>query len=176
MAKLRDSYYLICSAATEGSIYVDCLEQQKKHFKGFNYKSFVLPDRGSWEENTKLKPQAIRKAFEHADNVLWVDSDCLLDPPDNKPEVVDVGIFDNIHPEHKCRVSASYIFFRNTKNTQDFLSKWERYNKYYSKDHPAFMKVLKRADRCWKIKNITPWLEGRQHFNVLAKARGHYEG
>jgi hypothetical protein len=130
-------------------------------------------DRGSWGENTKLKVDAVLNAFNYCPNVLWIDSDCEITPPDNVPPGdFDLGFVDNLHPTHKIKISAGFIFFRDTKNTRDFLNLWHHYNKNEPKDHPALLKAIRRA-KFLKIENVTKWL-GPHKINSLAKDRGEH--
>lgn len=171
--------YLICSAATEGSSYVDCLIKQRDIFekKQMLYFGQVLKDRGSWSENTKIKPEAIRKAFKISDVVLWIDSDCLIDTP---KEVFkgnwDIATTENIHPKHKCRISAGFILFRNTHSTKRFLDQWDRLNKRHKKDHPALMESLKLCSPWLKIGDMSEWIKNKHTINELKQERGKYEG
>jgi hypothetical protein len=164
--------YLICSAATEGSRYVECIERQRIIF-GHRYLGLILPDRGSWEENTKLKPEAIREAFKHSDVVLWIDSDCLIDPPDSAPDGNwDVCTMYNFHPGHKIKVSAGFIMFRNNARTRRFLARWDVENMRVKKDHPGFTRALNRMPDGLIVSDMTDWLKGRHQINALAPERG----
>lgn len=164
--------YLICSAATEGSRYVECIERQRVIF-GHRYLGLILPDRGSWAENTKIKTDAIREAFKHHDRVLWIDSDCIIDPPDDAPEGNwDVCTMYNFHPAHKIKVSAGFIMFRNNVRTRRFLSRWDVENARVDKDHPGFTRAIKRSQGGVIFGDMTEWLKGRHQINALAPERG----
>jgi len=171
--------YLIISAATVGSAYVNCLEKQRAYFQdlGLNYMGFVLDDRGSWNENTKLKPEAIRKAFKHCQIVLWVDSDCSVNTP---PEVFegewDIATTNNIHPLHKCRISAGFILFRKTEKTLKFLELWDELNKKHKKDHPALIQALNHSKSWLNVGDMSAWLKGKHTINKFLRGRGMYEG
>jgi hypothetical protein len=162
--------YLIVSAATEGSRYVACLDIQRQRH-GSDFLGLVVPDRGSWAENTKIKPDAILAAFEKCPNVLWIDSDCEVAAPEKFSTAnFDVGIIDNIVTSHKCRMSAAFILFRDTPKTRLFLERWKENNGKYSKDHPAFKATIQQSDDV-RVENVTPWLRGRHKVNVYAPDR-----
>ena len=166
--------YIITSYATEGSRYVECVFKQRRLY-GKKYIGHIFKSAGRWAENTKLKPAAIRSAFGSSNIVLWLDSDCEIDPPSSAPDGCwDIGIIDNCHPLHKLRVSAGFILFRNTEKTQAFLDEWDRLNGLHKKDHPAFVEALMTTDA--KVENVTEWLKGRHKINSLAKERGEYAG
>jgi hypothetical protein len=173
--------YLITSAATKNSEYVDYLQKQRDYFesKGALYYGMVLEDRGEWRENTKIKPEAILNAFKINlfSMVLWIDSDCIIDPPEEAPlGDWDIGTLKNIHPKHKCKISAGFILFKNTPNTIKFLEKWEQLNKKHVKDHPALMEALGASQSWLKTVDISNWLEGRHTINALAVHRGAHNG
>ncbi len=163
--------YLIVSAATKGSKYVACL-----HNKTYpRYLPIIYPSRGAWGANTKIKPDAVRDAFRRSSVVLWVDADCDLDAPESAPEGDwDICTTNNAHPDHKLRVSAAFILFRNTDKTRAFLCLWDRLNKTEKKDHPAFIKALGASDA--KVADMTDWLKGRHTINALAEWRGKHAG
>ena len=162
---------LIVTAATKGSRYEDCLKIQKETY-GDGILTVEFP-RMSWEKGTKIKPEAIRKAFKKSDVVFWMDSDCWVDLPDELPEGDwDICTTENIHPKHFHRISAGFILLRNTKAVRNFLSEWDNINKRYNKDHPALIKALQRNQRYLKMSDMTEWLKGRHKINVLSPERG----
>jgi hypothetical protein len=164
--------YLIISASTEGSRYVECLDRQRE-IHGDRFAGFVMPDRGSWAENTKLKPDAFRLGFALHQVCLWVDADCAVNPPDDLPPGEwDVAVTQNIHPNHKCRISAGFILIRNSDRSQRFLDLWERENQQHKKDHPALMRVLRRNSTGFKVLDMTKWLKNRHTINAYATERG----
>jgi len=172
LQRLNDKMYLIVSAATKGSRYEALLEKQSKLYKEFNYLGMVMQDRGSWAENTKIKIDAILAAFEYCPNVLWIDADCELEPPNNLPDgEFDVGWIKNKHPHHKCKISAGYIYFRDTERTREFLALWSHFNCLHKKDHPALMDTFKMSDGWLVKKDLTDWL-GVQKINTLLPRRG----
>ena len=163
--------YLIVSAATEGSRYVSCLDRQAARY-GDMFHGSIVKDQGSWEDNTKIKPDVILAGLDRADNVLWIDSDCTIDPPDAFPsDQFDVGIIDNIVATHKCRMSAAFLLFRNTDGARRFLHRWKENNKQFKKDHPALKHTISELDGDVWIANVTPWLAGRHRINDLAPER-----
>ena len=171
------NHYLILSAATEGSRYVECLELQRAAFRSHKYLGLVVADRGSWEENTKIKPAAILKGFEKSDVVLWVDADCSVDPPAELPQGEwDVCFTKNIHPTHRIKTSAGFILLRNTPRTRQFLAEWDRLNITAKKDHPAMMQALKSMSGNLLVGDMTSWLKGRHCINAFAADRGVYDG
>ena len=168
--------WLITTAATTRSRYVSCLRRQRL-MHGDRIFCQEVPDRGSWEANTKIKPDAIREAFKLADVVLWVDADCTVHPTAALPDGDwDICVMDNIHPKHKCRVSAGFILFRNTPATMAFLARWDENNQRHSKDHPAMMQTLGEMCHKMKIGDMTEWLRGRHAINALAPSRGVVRG
>jgi hypothetical protein len=157
--------YQIVSFATAGSEYVDCCYQQAELYK-HSYTAYILPSMGDWEKNTKLKPRVIRHALMLHQYVLWVDADCEIEPPDNLPDTqFDLGVIDNIHPEHAARISAGFILFNRTANTKMFMQCWLSRCNYSKRDHAAFMYAIGLNHA--KIANITPWLEGKHAINNL---------
>jgi len=157
--------YQIVTFATEGSEYVDCCYRQAELFQ-HSYTAYLMKSRGAWDKNTKLKPELLSVITQRAEWTLWVDADCWLDPPDHLPDGnFDVGIIDNIHPEHKARISACFILFHRTRGTVRLIRDWLRRCNYSSRDHAALLYALslKQAD----VENITPWLEGRHSYNSL---------
>jgi len=157
--------YLIVSFATEGSEYVACCEKQAELFQ-HGYRAYLLPSKGAWDKNTKLKPQVIYTALRSAEWVLWIDADCTINPPDNLPSgTFDIGVIDNIHPEHAAAISAGFILFRRSRQTFDFMRAWLRRCQYSRRDHGAFLYALSK--KLAKVENITPWLEGRHAINNL---------
>lgn len=162
--------YLIVSAATEGSRYVDCLQEQRQMF-GARYLGLVVPDRGDWASNTKIKPDAIREGFNHARMVMWVDADCLFAPPDEPPPGnYDIWTAKNICTDHRNRISAAFIMFRNNVRTKAFLRHWERANNRHSKDHPALTRTIQQLRNRVSIGDMTDWL-GYHEINTLAPER-----
>jgi len=162
---------IIVTAATKYSVYEACLEQQKAIY-GDKIVTYTFP-RMSWERGTKIKPAAIRQAFRKSDVVLWMDSDCWVDLPDDLPEGDwDICTIENIHPKHFHKISAAFILFRNTKRTRKFLDDWDKLNKRYPKDHPALIKALERNYRYVNVGDMTEWLKGRHKVNVLLPDRG----
>lgn len=166
--------YVIVSAATEGSRYVECLEAQRAHYPDHLFVGVILPDQGSWEENTKIKPVAIREAFDVCSVVLWVDADCLVEPPSELPPGDwDICTLYNVHPHHKLKTSAGFILLRDTANTRRFLDHWDRLNVSFKKDHPAMIRAL----RCnLKVADMSAWLGGRHTINAFAPERGVFAG
>lgn len=167
--------YLIISAATEGSHYAQCLSLQRaKH--GNKFKGFIVKDRGNWHENTKIKPEAIRRGFCFSPVVMWIDADCDVNPPEELPAGNwDIGTIYNVHPQHKIKTSAGFILLRDTKNTRGFLAEWDRYNRTESKDHPAMMKALYRT-RSLIVEDVSLWLKDRHSINKYMPERGVHEG
>lgn len=162
---------IICTAATRNSPYEACLEKQKEIY-GNKIFTMLFP-RMSWEKGTKIKPEAIRQAFRRDDVVLWMDSDCWVDLPDEIPEGKwDIAITENIHPTHFHKISSAFILLRNTKRTRKFLVDWDNLNKRYNKDHPALIKALERNKKWLAIHDMTDWLRGRHKINVLLPDRG----
>ena len=163
--------YLIISAATEGSRYVDCIDRQRELY-GDDYLGLIVPDRGSWAENTKIKPDAIREALKVRDCVLWLDADCVIDAPEMRPTGNwDMATTYNFHPDHRIKVSAGFLMFRRTSKVRRFLGLWDRINNHVDKDHPALTRALNRS-RNMEIFDMTAWLKGRHQINGLAPERG----
>lgn len=168
--------YLIVSAATEGSRYVDCLNIQRKLLPAESFLPIIVPDRGSWAENTKLKPDAIREAFKVHDVVLWIDSDCKIDPPLAAPKGNwNICTAYNFHPRHRLKISAGYLMLRRCDEIMRFLDVWDRLNKQNKKDHPAMMDALAECRSILKMHDMTPWIKGRHVINGLAPERGAYK-
>jgi hypothetical protein len=168
--------YLIVTAADKGGPYEPCIMQQREEH-GDNCLALLVPSRGSWHENTKIKPAAIREALEKSDVVLWIDADCYFNPPDKLPEGNwDVCIFDNIHPKHKLKISAAFLLFRNTYETKKFLQMWELLNKRAKKDHPALMKTIRAMQGRVRIQNKTSWIAGRHTLSKYFPERGVHHG
>ena len=169
--------YIIVSAATEDSRYVDCLKVQKSLYAHHGYLGVAVPDQGSWEENTKIKPHAIRLAFKVSPVVLWIDADCKVDPPEAIPEGNwDVCTLHNIHPHHKIKISAGFLLLRNTPATQQFLTLWDNLNCQYKKDHPAMVQALKLMRSSLTVVDMSGWLRGRHTINAFAPERGVFAG
>ena len=167
--------YLIASFATAGSRYVECIERQAAMW-GERYHGFIFDDAGSWGDNCKLKPRAIRKALDRCHRVLWVDSDCTIDPPELWPDrQFDVGYIDNIHPHHHNRISAGFILFEQTSGTERFLDRWQVNQMRYNTDHGALVEAIKKRGRT-RCENVSYWLSGRHCINTLAPERGAYAG
>lgn len=171
------SDYLIASYATKGSRYVESLNKQSALF-GYRHRGYIFDDQGSWAANTKMKWHAIKRAFNSgADRVVWVDSDCSINPPDSWPDVeFDVGIIDNVHPDHKNRISAGFILFRNTDKCDLFLQEWDKNCRSSTTDHNALTKTIVENVHSAKIENVSWWLEGRHTINALLPDRGEFEG
>lgn len=168
--------YLILSAATEGSRYVECLDRQREQH-GDRFLGLVLPDRGSWGENTKIKPDAVRQAFAITDCVLWVDADCYVDPPEELPPGDwDIAFTYNVHPRHKIKTSAGFILFRHTHSTLLFLHTWDANNRRKDKDHPAMMQTVQQMRNRARFLDMTDWLRGRHAINTYARERGEVRG
>jgi len=169
------SDYLIVSYGTVGTLYEACLAKQEAAFAETGYLGLKYPDAGKWGANTKLKPIAIRKALERSKNVLWIDADTLIDPPEEFPKGRwDVGLIDNKHPRHKAKICACYILFRNTEGAHKFLNEWDRQMIGKDRDHGSLIRTINRMNDKVAIKNVSKWLEGRQHFNALIPGRGEY--
>lgn len=165
------SEYLIVSAATEGSRYVLCLDRQRE-IHGDKFYGIVVPDRGKWAENTKIKPDAVLAAFEKSPCVMWLDSDCTINAPaEFPPGEFDIGIIDNIVASHRCRMSAAFILFRDTPMTRLFLNKWKENNQRFSKDHPALKHTIDELRETVKVADVSYWLKGRHSVNDLAPER-----
>lgn len=158
------------TAATQGSQYVACLP----HHKGI---AVIIPEAKNWHEGTKIKPQVILNHLEQADALLWIDADCAVDLPSEPPEGLwDVGIFDNIVPTHKNRISAAFILFRNSQGAQYFLRRWKHNNSLAAKDHPALTKTINQCKNTVRIQNLSQWLKGRCVVNAYLGHRGRIEG
>jgi hypothetical protein len=161
----RQRPYQIVSFATIGSEYVECCHKQARLFK-HGYTAYLLPSSGNWERNTKLKPNVIRAALTKHRYVLWVDADCEIDPPDDLPATqFDVGVIDNVHPQHEARTSAGFILFKRTAPTYSFIRNWMQRCNYSKRDHSAFMYALSLNQA--RIENITQWLKGKHAINNL---------
>ena len=166
--------YVIVSAATKDSRYVECLEEQRRRH-GSRFVGLVVRDRGSWGENTKIKPEALRTVFaQGAEVALWVDADCEVEAPYYLPEGSwDVGVIDNIHPAHVNRISAGFILFRNTGATDRFLRVWEQNMRHTKTDHSPLMRAISKSPVIGvEVKNVTDWLRGKHAINVYAPERG----
>lgn len=173
--------FLVISGATEGSRYVRCLRQQGTWFasRGLRYRGYVVPSRGSWGENTKIKPEVVRLGFQECPVVFWVDADCTIDPPSPfpPPGEWDVATTANCHPLHKCKISAGFLMFRRTDQCLRFLDIWEWNNTKVRKDHPAMMVALREfAATGGKVHDMTEWLRGRHTINRFAPGRGMVDG
>jgi hypothetical protein len=168
--------YLILSAATKGSIYEGCIyKQQKKYAEG--YLGLIVPCRGNWYENTKIKPAAIREGFKQSDIVLWIDADCYVEPPEGLPEGNwDICITDNIRTDHKIRFSAGFILFRKTGSTMQLLKIWDLLNGQAKKDHPALKKALAMMKGKVTVGDMTDWIKGKQTVNYFLPQRGRVSG
>lgn len=168
--------YLIVSAATKGSEYEKCIyEQRKKYQEG--YMGLIVPCRGGWHENTKIKPDAIREGFKKSNVVLWIDADCYVNPPEGLPEGNwDICTVENIRLDHKIRFSAGFILFRKTEATQALLTLWDIENKKTNKDHPALKKAIAILKKHIKVGNMDSWLRGRQTVNYFLPHRGRVSG
>lgn len=157
--------YLIVSFATEGSEYVECCKKQAELYQ-HGYMALEVPCRGAWDKNTKIKPEVIYTALRSHEWVLWVDSDCTIVPPDELPEgTFDVGIVDNIHPEHAAKISAAFILFRSTRKTMEFMRMWLKRCQYSRRDHAPLLYALSK--NIAKVENISGWLEGKHAINNL---------
>ena len=166
--------YLIISAATEGSRYVECMDRQRE-IHGERFVGFVMPDRGSWAENTKLKPDAFRLGFALHPVCLWIDADCSVNPPELLLEGNwDIAFTQNIHPKHRNRTSAGFILARNTRGTDRFLRRWDVENTRHKKDHPALTRIIVNGGHGARIGDMTAWLAGRHTINDLMPDRGAY--
>lgn len=169
--------YVILSAATRGSRYEQCIYKQRKLFKDHRYLGLIVESRGKWAENTKIKPEAVRRGFDECPVVLWIDSDCTIDPPDTAPAGDwDICTIRNIHPRHKIKISAGFIMFRDTQPTRNFLDAWDKHNKTAKKDHPAMIHALHDMRGLLHVSDMTPWLAGRHSINALAPERGVFAG
>ena len=168
--------YLIVTAADKGGPYEDCIKEQRK-IQGENFLGMIVPSRGSWAENTKIKPDAIRAGFQFCNVVLWVDADCYVDPPESLPPGDwDICTTKNIHPLHKIKISAGFILLRNTKRTVKFLKLWDLLNSKAKKDHPALIKALKMMRNEAQIDDMTEWIKGRHTINKFNPSRGMHAG
>lgn len=163
---------LIVTAATAGSPYEACLDQQKAIY-GDQIVTYLYPE-SEWAEGTKIKPKAILSALQHSEIVLWIDADCLVDLPDNEPPDGDVLTTANIHPHHHNRISAAFLLFRRNHKTESFLRSWAMTNKRHKKDHPALMQTIRRMDNVVRIRDMTEWLKNRHTINALLPERGVY--
>lgn len=169
--------YLILSAATDDSVYADCIKQQEQIFKHRRYLGLIFPKVRHWKDGTKIKPAAIREGFSRCDTVMWVDADCLINAPDAAPPGDwDVCTVENIHPLHKLKISAGFFMVRNTQGGNLFLNTWEAHNKLAVKDHPAMIKTLNMLRNQINIADMTDWLRGRHTINALMPERGRYAG
>lgn len=169
--------YVIVSAATQGSRYAGCISVQREIYHNHRYIGLVVDDRGSWDENTKIKPDAVRLALEFSSVALWIDSDCTIDPPIELPSGDwDICTMRNIHPLHKIKTSAGFILFRDTGRTRQFLDCWDQVNKSFKKDHPGMIRALRKMSGKLKVADMSEWLKGRHHINSLATDRGAYSG
>lgn len=168
------SPFLIVSAATAGSRYVECLDRQRAKHGAEVFLGLEVPDRGSWAENTKIKPAAILSALGRSKHVLWVDADCDVSPPSELPPGEwDICTTENIHPTHKNRISAAFILFKDTPATRQFLADWAVLNQTAKKDHPAFVSALRRASNL-RVGDMTAWLKGLHTINAFARDRGEF--
>lgn len=166
--------YIVCCAATAGSPYV-AFEQVQRERLGERLFWLTVPDRGSWAENTKIKPAAIRAAFEVCPVVLWMDADCTIIPPETIPEGDwHIGTIHNEHQGHNIRVSAGFILFRDCQETRAFLDDWDKRNALAEKDHPALKYAIKHKPETLRIADVTYWLAGRHTINALTPERGAY--
>lgn len=157
--------YHIVTAATAGSPYAPLLALHDYA------ETYLVPDRGSWEENTKIKPGIIRAALTQHDCVMWIDADCRFDPPPARPEGNwDVAICQNPCPSHAIRFSAAHFLVRNTKRGRLFLTHWEKINRARKKDHPAMRDALRSS--CPMIYDATGWAAGRFTVNAYLPERG----
>jgi hypothetical protein len=165
---------IICTAATRNSVYEPLLSVQR-HIYGERIITSLYPDM-RWSEGTKIKPSAIRNAFNQDNLVFWMDADCAVELPDEPPEGKwDICIFDNIHPTHLNRISSAFILFRDTPMTQKFLSRWEKNNTLYKKDHPALTKTINEMRGQVDFYDGSEWLKGKMTLNALLPERGLYK-
>lgn len=167
--------YVIVSAATRGSEYEPLLEKQAAIYGSGNFVGEVVDDRGSWAENTKIKPAVLRNVLGEFRQAVWIDADCVIDPPEQFPQKrFDVGYIQNVHPRHSCRISGGFILFRSTPGAFKFLDEWERECEHHRKDHSALVKTI--ASFRHDCADVSPWLRGRHQINALLPRRGVFHG
>lgn len=166
--------YIVCCAATEGSIYAGFESIQRERLGNMLF-WVSLPDRGSWAENTKIKPDAIRAAFKVCPVVLWMDADCTISPPDDIPAGDwHIGTIHNDHQGHNIKISAGFILFRDCHETRSFLDDWQARSVMAEKDHPALKHAIRHKPESLRIADVTHWLAGRHTINTLSPERGTY--
>jgi hypothetical protein len=165
--------YLVTSAATSGSKYEDYLQAQRDYFEkeGAFYFGMVLDDRGNKKENTKIKTEAILKAFKINPVVLWIEPDSLIDPPKIIPGGDwDIGTLKDCN--QASNFSTGFILFRDSPGTRRFLQNWEILNKKHVKSREAFSENLSASSTWLQRVDISSWLEGRQIINELENQAG----
>lgn len=105
--------------------------------------------------NCKWKPHVIEESLQANELILWLDIDCTIEKINYIPENFDIGIFTNVPDHYHNKISAGWMWFRNSEGTFRFLEKWKQMLISNKQDHNAFTKAHKIFQNKLTFKEVT---------------------
>ena len=140
MSNAKDDI-LICSFYTVGTPYEQEAQKLIRSLDQFGLRHDVLgvPDKKSWDLNTKWKPFVIKRCMNINDvSVLYVDADATFHAvPDWKIfsgdvafHVMDKAFWNQNTSKRKFSLMSGTLFFSNTDSARDILNAWFIENEY----------------------------------------------
>ncbi len=130
---------IICSYYTEGTPYIDEAQKLAESCRKLNLKCDIaaLPDKGSWDLNTKYKPEVILNCMKaYQDSVLFVDADATfharINPVvfggDIAAYVMNKAFWGQSTAQRKFSLMSGTLYFPNTNKARQILSGWGHVN------------------------------------------------
>lgn len=124
--------FTVVTFYTEATPYQDLLEPWVRSLRAHGVTSFVaesMPKAGNWEQNTNLKPEAIRRAWQTLDEpIVWLDIDAeLRKRPDLFWSLAETDTDFGCHYRNRGgrpELLSGTLYFGQTQKAGEILDHW----------------------------------------------------
>lgn len=129
---IPDAMPVVVSFYTAGTGYEAEAERLKKSLRPWGLRTDIvgLPNRGSWQANTLVKPRFILDMLEkHQRPVVWIDADATVerfpDFFDGLADRCDMAVHRRVYANGRKELLSGTVFFANTEAARNILLAWE---------------------------------------------------